>query len=310
MKPDNCVSVIVPVYNGRDFVADAIDSVLQQEGNWVKEIIVIDDGSGDGTAQFIADSYANQVRLIVKPENQGASAARNTGIFSATGEYVAFLDADDIWRSDKLNQQLPVLIEKQAGMVCSSGKVIDINSQRQLNKTTSNCHAEAKQLSLSYIFEHPLIYTASIVLPSQLAQQLSGFNTHYQTAEDTDFILRLAVKHTVYLCPQPLVEYRRRANSLGSSVNSYRDHIQVLKAFLLRQPEFASQHPQLIQRTIRKVYDKWLENALFQRDFKLFYRVLGQSSRFRPSATMAKLTLKSFVLLLLTPFRQLKSELK
>ena len=97
------VSVIIPCYNGHDFLAETLDSALAQT-HAPLEIIVIDDGSTDDSAE-IAASYGSPVRVI-QQSNQGESVARNRGIEEARGTWVAFLDADDLWRPDKLTAQL------------------------------------------------------------------------------------------------------------------------------------------------------------------------------------------------------------
>lgn len=96
------ISCIVGVYNGAKFLRDAIDSIVAQSYSPV-EVVVVDDGSTDGSAE-IAASYGDKLRLI-RQQNRGVAAARNTGIESASGELLAFLDADDIWTSEKLQLQ-------------------------------------------------------------------------------------------------------------------------------------------------------------------------------------------------------------
>lgn len=95
------VSVIIPVYNGERYLAEAIDSVLAQEIS-PREIIVVDDGSADGSAA-VAERYS-KVRLY-RQENRGASSARNLGVQASRGTFLAFLDADDLWMPDKLDRQ-------------------------------------------------------------------------------------------------------------------------------------------------------------------------------------------------------------
>ena len=98
----NClISVVVPVYNGERYIAEAIDSVLAQEYKNI-EIIAVNDGSTDGTEKILR-SYAN-VRYLHQ-SRKGVSAARNKGIKCSSGEFIAFLDADDLWTKDKLKIQ-------------------------------------------------------------------------------------------------------------------------------------------------------------------------------------------------------------
>ena len=102
------VSVIVPVYNGEKYITEAIDSIIQQE-YLPLEIIVVDDGSTDGTSGLI-HRHDNQVRYVYQ-ENQGPAAARNRGITESKGNFLAFLDSDDLWPSGKLKNQTACLLE-------------------------------------------------------------------------------------------------------------------------------------------------------------------------------------------------------
>lgn len=98
------VSVVMPVYNTERYVGEAIESVLAQADVSV-ELIVIDDGSTDGTREVLR-SYGDRIKLVESDANSGIGAARNRGIAIARGEFLAFMDADDIWRSEKLSKQL------------------------------------------------------------------------------------------------------------------------------------------------------------------------------------------------------------
>lgn len=111
MKETFQISTIIPVYNGAPFLTEAINSVLHQTLP-PDELLVIDDGSTDDTAQ-IAQSFGDKV-LYFYQENQGAAAARNHGIKLAQGNLIAFLDADDLWLRDKLKQQVERLIQQPA----------------------------------------------------------------------------------------------------------------------------------------------------------------------------------------------------
>jgi len=103
------VSAIIPVYNRRHLVGRAIRSVLKQ--SWTEvEIIVVDDGSEDGTGRGISDAFGEDVRLLRHERNQGVSAARNTGIAAATGTWLALLDSDDEWIPTKLERQMEAVL--------------------------------------------------------------------------------------------------------------------------------------------------------------------------------------------------------
>jgi len=105
------VSVIIPTYNREDTVVRAIESVLDQTHEEI-ECIIVDDGSKDGTASILESYEDPRIRYIHHKANKGVSAARNTGIEEAQGEYIAFLDSDDKWEDEKIEKQLDYLQSK------------------------------------------------------------------------------------------------------------------------------------------------------------------------------------------------------
>ena len=122
---EELISIIVPVYNAGNYIEETIHMVEKQTyRTW--ELILVDDHSADDSRKIIEnyldrrekeqrdkDSEAGEIRLITKDENEGAARARNTGIDAAKGRYIAFLDADDIWMTDKLEKELAFLKEKE-----------------------------------------------------------------------------------------------------------------------------------------------------------------------------------------------------
>ena len=129
---EELISIIVPVYNAGNYIEETIHMVEKQTyRTW--ELILVDDHSTDDSRKIIEnyldrrekeqrdkDSEAGEIRLITKDENEGAARARNTGIDAAKGRYIAFLDADDIWMTDKLEKELAFLKEKEAAFVCTA----------------------------------------------------------------------------------------------------------------------------------------------------------------------------------------------
>ena len=115
---DELVSVVIPVYNGERFLAQAIESVLGQTWREV-EVIVVDDGSSDHSGE-IARRFA-PVRCL-RQDNAGQAAARNRGAAAATGRFLAFLDADDLWLADKLERQLTAFRSAPDWPPCSAGR--------------------------------------------------------------------------------------------------------------------------------------------------------------------------------------------
>jgi glycosyltransferase involved in cell wall biosynthesis len=121
-------SVIIPTYNRRDLLAEAITSVLQQHYDAI-DIIVVDDGSTDRTAQMIAEKFPS-MRYFYQ-SNQGPAAARNRGILESKGELVAFLDSDDIWLANKIDTELSLLQEfPQAALLAGNASAYIENKVR------------------------------------------------------------------------------------------------------------------------------------------------------------------------------------
>jgi glycosyltransferase involved in cell wall biosynthesis len=103
------ISVVIPSYNRAHYIEKTIDSVLEQKRDDI-EIILVDDGSTDNTRELVQNKYGDQVRYVYQ-ENQGIPGARNTGIKNAQGDYIAFLDSDDYWHPNKLEQQMALIAE-------------------------------------------------------------------------------------------------------------------------------------------------------------------------------------------------------
>jgi glycosyltransferase involved in cell wall biosynthesis len=114
-----CVDVVVPVFNGRDTIVRALQSVLVQEGELLARIVVVDDGSTDGTAGVVTEMGSEKIYLI-STKNSGVAAARNLGIGQSSAQWVAFLDADDLWEKGKLQTQLLTASETGSEFICGS----------------------------------------------------------------------------------------------------------------------------------------------------------------------------------------------
>ena len=113
-----CVDVVIPVHNGEQTVGAAIDSILAQQGNWVRKILVVDDGSLDKTVNVVR-SRNDPVIQLFEIAHSGVANARNYGISQAAGDWIAFLDADDIWRVDKLDKQMAVAAKQRYKFICA-----------------------------------------------------------------------------------------------------------------------------------------------------------------------------------------------
>lgn len=159
------VSIITPMYNSEAFISETIKSFINQTyKNW--ELLLIDDDSSDNTIQTIKpflEEYPN-IKLIQNRENLGAAISRNKGIEAAKGEYIAFLDADDIWKSKKLEKQLAFMEENKCDVCFSSYDLINEKAE-PLNKTVKALKSLSykKLLKCNYVGNLTGIYNAKIL---------------------------------------------------------------------------------------------------------------------------------------------------
>ncbi len=123
------ISVVIPSYNRATLIGRAIESVLQQTYSNI-EIIVVDDASTDETESVVKRIKNDKLHYIKLKKNGGACKARNVGIRASKGEYIAFLDSDDIWNTDKLEKQMKILQEKKAKVVACNGWYEKANTKR------------------------------------------------------------------------------------------------------------------------------------------------------------------------------------
>ena len=182
------VSVIVPVYNGATHIVETVESVLAQTYTDL-ELIVVDDGSTDETAEFLRP-YRGQLRLI-QQKNQGVSAARNFGLKLALGEFILFLDGDDLLYPDKLEQQVAALeSDHLLGAVHSGWRLVD-EYGRPLRDITP--WQQAPDLTLPGWLKWKPVFLGAMLFRRSWLQRIDGFRTDLHQAEDTDFLLRLSL---------------------------------------------------------------------------------------------------------------------
>lgn len=214
------VSVIIPAFNAAGCVRRAVDSVLGQSFQDV-ELLVVDDGSTDATRAILAE-YGNRVRLLAR-ENGGPAAARNHGLHHARGEYVAFLDADDYWITEKLERQVELLDTQPAVGFCSTATQVVDSAGRPAGDWP--CRPDAGPLP-DILFQHGTVIsgsTSGVLARRHLIEAIGGFDPVLRGFEDPDLWIRLAAI-TRYACiPEALTVVVRTPNSVsGNLVNMRR----------------------------------------------------------------------------------------
>lgn len=206
------ISTTIPAFNAELFLAEAIESAIRQ----VDEVIVVDDGSTDRTAE-IAQSYA--VRYVHQ-ENAGLAAARNRGVRESRGEYLAFLDADDIWVPGKIQAQAEVLDKTDHDMVF--GRVVQFRVQN--GKTVFEGDPTPAQLA------------STMLLRRSSWDKLPGFNSEWRVGEFVDWFIRAKEVGLTHHMLESTVLFRRlHENNMGRKGYGRDDYVHILKGSLDRR---------------------------------------------------------------------------
>ena len=218
------ISVVIPCFNGEKYVAAAIRSVLAQDWPGI-EIIVVDDGSTDRSAELIHDIFPG-VNVMQQP-NQGVAAARNKGIEQAKGDWIAFLDADDIWLDGKLERQWEQLqanpdvrMNYTAWQVWQSEEPSPsqafINS---LQSKANDCQYWAGASGWIYpeLLLDCVVWTSTVLAHRSVFEEVGNFDTSLRIGEDYDLWLRASRVTKILRVPQPLALYRAHAASITKS---------------------------------------------------------------------------------------------
>ncbi len=197
------MSVILPTFNRAAWVKEAAVSVLGQKGVSF-ELVIVDDGSRDGTAEMLRREFGDHIRLFSTP-NRGVSAARNRGVRESQGSLIAFLDSDDLWFPGKLQAQVEYLRAHPAMEICQTEELWLRNGKR-----VNPCAHHRKPDG--WIFEPSLrrclVSPSAVMMTRNLFDRVGGFDEGLPACEDYDLWLRITCHTEVGLIPQPLLMKR------------------------------------------------------------------------------------------------------
>ena len=218
------VSVIIPAYNVAPYIGETLESVFAQTFTDY-EVILVNDGSSDtNELESALEPYASRLRYF-KQENSGASAARNLGLRAAHGEFIAFLDADDLWLPNYLEEQLKFLREHDYDVVCADAMIFgdSLEAGRTYMEWLMDTAPPAGKVTfLDLVSGERSLITSGLVARRELIFEVGLFDEALRNAQDFDLWLRLA-RHGAHLAyhRQLLLRYRCRQNSLtGDATNS------------------------------------------------------------------------------------------
>ena len=214
---EGLVSVIIPNYNYAQYLREAIDSVLAQTYPNV-EIIVVDDGSTDGSKEIL-NSYGDRIRAFFQ-QNQGVSAARNFGVSMSRGDFIAFLDADDAWLSEKIERQLALFVEDGELGLVHVGVVETDGQGAEIIELTDGRDGWVSDKLLQ--FEGPVILGggSGLMLRRNVFDEVGGFDTRLSTSADWDLFYQVSLRYRVGFVSDILLKYRVHASNMHGNIGT------------------------------------------------------------------------------------------
>jgi glycosyltransferase involved in cell wall biosynthesis len=278
MGSEQLISVIIPTYNCDRYIIQAVESVLlQQDCHY--EIIVIDDGSTDYT-QDILKPYQNQIRYILQA-NQGVAAARNHGIAEANGSLIAFLDADDYFLPGKLSAQAAIFQDRaDLGIVHSGWQRINSQGEKILDVRPWE---DVPELDLAGWLRWKPVLPSAMMFRREWLEYAGGFDLRFPPAEDTDLVLRMALKgcKTAWL-KKITVHYRQHEQSAMYKGLPQAQSLSAVMDNFFFQPDLPNR-VRLIEYSVRYGTSVWIAWYLYHtKHFTEMTEYLKQSWQYTP----------------------------
>ena len=217
------VSVVIPAFNSEQYITTCLDSVLGQTYQNL-EVILVDDGSTGKTVQLVSEYDSGRIQ-IHSQENSGVASARNHGVQKASGEWIAFIDSDDIWLPDKLQKQLD-------HCSCSQWSHTDsyfLGGVYEKHTRASDLSEKHSGDIFTRLLIENLIGTSCVVIKKAIFEEFGGFSTSYRALEDWELWIRVASKYDICYFEEPLVYYRVHSASISRSTrNTLPYHINLI----------------------------------------------------------------------------------
>lgn len=215
------VSIIMPAFNAEKTIGGSIQSVLNQTySNW--ELIIIDDGSTDSTFETIKNFSDSRIKAT-RRENCGVASTRNYALSISKGEYIAFLDSDDLWLPEKLTKQVEILqtSDSSTGLIHTNYLEFDERTEYSPKpfknlfwlKTEGNVHED--------LMVHDFVATLTVMIKKEVIEKVGIFSEDLHGTEDWDLWIRIAEHFTVQYIPTRLAKYRLVAGSLSKNYSKY-----------------------------------------------------------------------------------------
>lgn len=278
------VSVVIPTFNRAAFIADALQSVLTQTFQDF-EIIVVDDGSTDDTAQIVQSIGDARVRYVSQ-KNRGVSAALNTGWRAARGEYIARLDSDDVWLPTLL-QELVAVLDADAALGVAYARAQGMKAQGVPLPQLLGARERFAGDTLTSLVYGDFICPMAVMIRRAALEQVGGYDESLFANEDWDVWMRIAQSYGIAYVPRVLARYRFHAQNLTRSDSArmervMRDRVRVLDKFFA-QPHVPASALAIRRLAYRNLYLDWMIRYLERRDLQSACRMFRRALQYAPA---------------------------
>lgn len=214
------VSVVIPTYNREKTILRAVRSVLDQTYTNL-EVLVIDDGSTDGTANIVNSIQDDRVKYVIMEQNGGPSMARNAGVQMAEGEWIAFLDSDDCWHKNKLEIQIKYIKDNPQYSLVYCMSMNYFQSGAALVVPVEPLPAVMEGKMLPTLLQRNVVDTPTMFMNRECFLNIGGFDVTYKALEDWEFMIRFAKAYEIGYIPEVLMDSYMLNDGVSSNVGAY-----------------------------------------------------------------------------------------
>ena len=259
------VTIGVSTYNRKDYLKESLDSLLRQTYSNC-EIIVVDDGSSDGTKEMMQEHYP-QIKYVYQ-DNAGDSAAKNHAARLASGEYIVFNDSDDVFLDDAVERLYNALPENEKNAV-SYGSYITIDAAGKRLPTKRKVSVFPSGEITGDLLKHIVVCNCGTLMPLKRFKAVGMFNTALKVSYDYDFMLEISTHCNFYAVQDPVFLRRRHGSNLSAaSYEKLATVYKVFENFLERHPEVLERYPVIIRRRRGDFNNKLCREACREKSYR------------------------------------------
>lgn len=253
------VSIITPLYNDKKYIEQAIKSILNQTYKDF-EMIIVDDGSTDGSGELVRNKFRDKVRYIHQ-ENKGAATAVNKGISLSQGDYIAFCDSDDWWLPEKLEKQVKFLeVNQNFGLIYSDAflakdGILTRKTWLQSRKVLP-CSGGKEKCLISLFSKNFIPAPLTVLMRKSVIDRVGLFNENFSSTYDYEYWFRiLEAGIQIAFSDKPLAVWNSHIGQGSRRIRKMKlDQVKILREFLIRNPEFIKDHPFLVTNKFIKSF--------------------------------------------------------